>query len=363
MAKQKWKRNLKWLLLLMLPIGLGVWLLVLREQRSWLPRVIYQARHAINLVISPDGNWLAIQGGNTIKSSRTLLIDANSGVLSRTFATANPSGVMCFSSDSSQVVIGNFYKRKNEEHYQLTFTNIKSGKISKNVQLKNFSYDPFAKLIWRANSNQVFLLGETCTTIDANSGQVLRRFLLPHASSWWNDVELSPDGTTLVSVRQRKPNVPASENTAAHLWDARSGKLLRTIGQTLASSREIAFSQDGTVLAADVTLPKSSMIIQLWDVKSGKPLRNLKAPIKAATSLGLEFLDYPHKLQFSPTENLLAIPAIPDSIVLWNADTGKVERTLQGTAHTILADFCFSADGKFLVTAMNNGTITRWRIR
>ena len=360
----KLKRNLKWLLLLILPIGLGFWLLVLREQRSWLPRVIYQASHATNITMSSDGNWLAVQGGNTNKSSGTLLIDAKSGVLNHTFATANPSGVMCFSPDSSQIVIGNFYAHKNEEErYQLTFTNIKNGKIRKSSQVKNFSYDPYAKLVWRANDNWVFLLGATCIMMKANSGQVLHRFSLLRASSWWNDVELSPDGTTLASVRQRKPKVPESENTAAHLWDARDGKLLRTIGQTWASSKKIAFSHDGNLLAADVTLPKSSMTIQLWNLKTGKALRNLKAPTKAATSLGLQFFDYPRRLQFSPTENLLAIPSFPDSIVLWNADTGKVERTLKGTARTFLADFCFSSDGKFLVTAMNNGAITRWRIR
>ncbi len=105
MMNIKWKRKLKWLMLLALPIGLG---LIVREQRSWMPQVICESRGVEYIQISPDGNFLMLRQyrQSDLKLSGMRLIDVRTRVQRNVAVTEEKSGAACFSPDSQQIVQG-----------------------------------------------------------------------------------------------------------------------------------------------------------------------------------------------------------------------------------------------------------------
>lgn len=193
-----------------------------------------------------------------------------------------------------------------------------------------------------------------------------------------NAVAFSPDGKTIVS---------GSDDNTIKLWEAASGKLLRTLESHVASVFEVTFSSDSKLLASG----SSDSTIKLWDVASGKLIRILEghsgpvlavafSPDGKALASGswdgsIKLWDIVagnliHTLKghsslvisvvFSPDGKTLASGSSDKTIKLWNMASGKLRRTIEGNSSTM--DLAFSPDGKSLASGDWDGTIKLWEV-
>src|SRR5690349_14044110 len=102
-------------------------------------------------------------------------------------------------------------------------------------------------------------------------GFTLRHTLRGH-SSWISRIAWSPDGKMLSS--------PADDKRI-RLWDAQTGKHLRTLNGHSDTVWGTAWSPNGTVLVS-VSFDRT---IREWDVQTGKYLGTIKGPFSDAFSI------------------------------------------------------------------------------
>ncbi|HEB93882.1 MAG TPA: TIR domain-containing protein, partial [Gammaproteobacteria bacterium] len=168
---------------------------------------------------------------------------------------------------------------------------------------------------------------------DATTGKLLRTLERPTGPV--NAVAYSPDGKTLLS---------GSGDGTLRLWDATTGKLLRTLEGHTDSVRAVAFSPDGKTLLSG----SDDSTLRLWDATTGKPLRTLKGHTWMITSVA-----------FSPDGKTLLSGSYDSTLRLWDAVTGKPLRTLEGHIGPVNA-VAYSPDGKTLLSGSYGGTLRLW---
>jgi len=167
---------------------------------------------------------------------------------------------------------------------------------------------------------------------DASSGRPVRRFFVDHAGTV-GSIAFSPDGKQIVTATEAigggKPMV--------RLWDAASGKQIRSFEGHTNSVQSVGFSPDGK----QILTASSDRTARLWDVASGKEIR-----------------------QFGHSDVLRTAALSPDGksvltgglgVWLWDTENGKEIRPFKGEFH-IVASVAFSPSGKQLVTASVDGT-------
>lgn len=150
-------------------------------------------------------------------------------------------------------------------------------------------------------------------------------------------VAFSPDGATLAS---------GTWDEAIHLWDAKSGKLLRVFlqGQFPGMITGVYFTPDGKQLVS-CGGHFGDLNARVWDLSTGKERRRCPTPAGG-------------KIALSPDGKLLAGCGNQSSIVLWDVATAKRIRELrfEGVQDSVIA-LAFSPDGRRLVSG--GGSILR----
>ena len=156
---------------------------------------------------------------------------------------------------------------------------------------------------------------------------------------------LSPDGKMIAEVA-----VESSRAGTLRLWDTDSGQQIRKLADDLENPRCVAFTPDGTLIAANTRDPaKWGHKIVLRDVKSGKVVGELRESRLAATMLA-----------FSPDGRLLA-SAGARQIHIWNVAERKLLHSITGHEKSIQS-ICFSPNGKRLVSASVDDTLHIWDV-
>ena len=172
---------------------------------------------------------------------------------------------------------------------------------------------------------------ETVRLWDVNTRQQIKTFgidLFPLAN-----IVFSPDGKMLASGGMNGDGI---DN--AYLWDADTGKRLRTFPAHPASEHfhklsvmDVAFSPDGKVLATT----GGEHTTLLWDVNTGQQIRSLTEPIRIPPEEIRIGVDSPVVRQawsvaFSPDGNMLVTGGSHrrGSIDLWDVNTGQQIRLL-----------------------------------
>jgi len=158
-----------------------------------------------------------------------------------------------------------------------------------------------------------------------------------------NAVAFSPDGRTLAT---------ASVNQTT-LWNIADRTLHTVLADSRVFTNAVAFSPDGSTLAT-VTQPSpccppgtAGNALTLWNLNTGAPARLTK------------HTDQVLDLAFSPDGRRIATAGVDRSVIIWNATTGAVLKTLIGHTHAVNG-VEFSPDGRLLATAGHDQTVRLW---
>jgi len=163
-----------------------------------------------------------------------------------------------------------------------------------------------------------------------------------------SDCALSPDGTLLATV---------GGDDRVLLWNTSTAELTATLRGSASVIKSVAFSHDGTLLAAGCNGPEGAFgdKVQLWDVAARKLRSEFDCERTTVNSL-----------VFSPTELTLALATSSgvqaySGIQIW--DVQKAPQWKQ-TVPRLGADerFQFTPDGRALAVTASNRTLVLWSL-
>jgi WD40 repeat protein len=158
-------------------------------------------------------------------------------------------------------------------------------------------------------------------------------------------VAFSPDGQRLVS---------SCQDGTIKLWNAVTGREERTITGHSGPAFGLAFSPDGTRLAATGDIPHASGTafvageVRVWDAATGQEVLVLRG--HTATILGVAF---------SPDGRRLVTASRDARVKVWDTALGQETFTLTGHTGPVTS-VAFSADGQRIASASLDGTVKLW---
>jgi WD40 repeat protein/class 3 adenylate cyclase len=151
---------------------------------------------------------------------------------------------------------------------------------------------------------------------------------------------ISPDGT-LLAVETQQANATSAQ---VQILDVATGDTERTFNLARAGTNiittGIAFSHDGTELAACCTSPST---VEVMNVASGRQLFTAHVAGDA------------YSLAYSPTAPELAIGSSNGRIYLWNTQRGSQTAAIIAAASNVVS-VAYSTDGKLLAAGLRDGT-------
>ena len=179
---------------------------------------------------------------------------------------------------------------------------------------------------------------------DAATGRHVRSFA--DVVGEVHGVAFSPDGKTLAAAVVPFRNLPGVPNRAGgevRLWDVASGKARDPLLAVSGGLTCVAFSPDGKTVAAGTLNRK----VRRWDVLSGDEQESLVGHGSAVP------------VAFSPDGRLIASASNDGAVGIWDAATGKAKHLLRG--HTMPAwGVAFSPDSRFVASSADDSTIKVW---
>jgi WD40 repeat protein len=173
-----------------------------------------------------------------------------------------------------------------------------------------------------------------------------------------NSVAISGDASILVTgssdwrvARGRlqagsKPLGPG----AVRLWDARTGRMLRRLGDPAEQVMAVAISSDGKRVAAGCAIDGGKGAAHVWDAGTGAPIWSTNDHERDVLAVA-----------FAPDGSALATASADGTVKVRDARTGDVRRTLgdhEGGATAVT----FSPDGKRIYVGQAYGGARIWEV-
>jgi WD40 repeat protein len=149
----------------------------------------------------------------------------------------------------------------------------------------------------------------------------------------------SPDGANLATAGRN--------GQAIRIWDASTGRELKTLDDYGSGVAAITYSPDGRWLAAGF----GDGTIRLWDTATGLERVIHNKLLGAILSLA-----------FSPDSKKLASGNFNNNIGIWNVETGQELATLKGHVNRVKS-VAFSPDGSKLASGSHDETVKLWDVK
>jgi WD40 repeat protein len=178
---------------------------------------------------------------------------------------------------------------------------------------------------------------------DAATGDPVR--ILRPGLSAFTSVAFSPDGTYLAAV-QGSGDYVVKDSGVVILWEWRADREVRRLEGLTGGAHSVAFSHDGHRLAA----AGYNGIVRLWDVATGE-VRHILAG-RVGQTWGVAF---------SPDDRLLATSHGSGAIILWDTTTGELQKKFTGHRGGVTC-VAFSPDGSRLASSSHDSTARIWEI-
>jgi ankyrin repeat protein len=208
---------------------------------------------------SPDGKVIASAEKKIGERTKITIRDSSTGTALRTFATPTDVQDLRFSGDG-KILVGVIRNPNNT----LLFWDAISGEVRRSIVV----VDPgFYSVAYRNDGAMVaasageIVKNDRVDVFDPSTGKII--YSLDEHSVVFS-LAFSPDNKLLAT---------GSGDTTIKLWDAATGKLLRTMDGHSKLVRSVVFSPDGRLLASG----GGSNEIKIWSVSTGKLLVTLVA--------------------------------------------------------------------------------------
>jgi WD40 repeat protein len=309
----------------------------------------------VGMAWRPDGRSAAVACG----SLALQLWDAEKNKVLRTFGAATDNYLsVAWSPDGKTLAAGTGTK-----------TFLYDGDTGKVLR----TLDGLASAVaWGQGGKQLFTLADGIKAWDADSGALLKTITAPGARSF----AATPDGGQFISgsdatftihetatgkeVRRcdiagslppwwwaGRPLITGVGTPTLTLWDAATGKRLRSLEGHAASVATCTFSPDGKTLAT----ASYDKTVRLWDAATGKTRLTFAghtAPVVAVA--------------YSTNGKLMA-SAADKQVLVWEAGTGKLLHTLNGSKGEVTALAWAPGSTTALASASREGAVYLWNVR
>jgi WD40 repeat protein len=138
---------------------------------------------------------------------------------------------------------------------------------------------------------------------------------------------------------------------AVRLWEARTGCLLRRLGDPAEQIMAVALSPDGRRIASGGGGIGGSGIVRLWDTATGTPVWSADDHVAEVLAIA-----------YAPDASSVATAAADGLVKLRDPATGAVRQILAGHAGGATS-LAFSADGALLACGEGHGATRLWEAR
>ncbi|MCY7284608.1 MAG: caspase family protein, partial [Cyanobacteria bacterium CAN_BIN43] len=245
-----------------------------------------------------------------------------------------------------------------QQNYQLQITTARERALIAQSVLQNSNSDPMvALLIGRLAAEK----GKATYEMQASIRSALRNLRLQlelrgHKDSV-NQMVFSPEHQKLQTL------ATASADGTIRLWSLNSQTVYNTVlkplqilswaeptdqqSQAIANVTSVAYSPDGLYVAA---IAENSSQVKMWSVESGKLMLNNITGSTDAT-----------EVMFSPDGKWIISAHRDQSISIWDAATGQLEDSLPQAGD--IKSLQISPDAQFLLSTALNGTTQLWRLK
>lgn len=299
-----------------------------------------------SVAFSPDGSLIAVDKWNTVQ-----LWDVKTGQ-SKAVLTGptQPVVSVAFSPDGSLVASGSANLPPFVADPMVWLWDVKTGQPKTILQRKpdevissvGVVFSPDGKLLASAG-------GSILQVWDLTSGRIKAKLWSGDPNTSLAGLAFSPDGSLLAGA---SPGDLMHNGSAVQVWDIRSGRLKMTLGKhksDFIDGATVAFSPDGSLLAAASDSGDFGGTIRLWDVKSGKLTATLLSDVSSVKSVA-----------FSPDGSLLAA-ASGGEVILWNVETDQIAAILKGHTDRVTS-VAFSPDGTLLASGGFDHMVRLWGV-
>jgi WD40 repeat protein len=274
------------------------------------------------LALSPDKSVLAVGRGHQIQ-----LYDPQYGVRLRAF-TGHTAIIesMAFAPDGRTLATGSFR--------EVVLWDPRSGEVKQKLtgfadRVLALAFSPDGRLL--ATGGGLPAADGEVRIFEVATGKRILDLPAAHADTVFG-LCFSPDGTKLAT---------GAADRQVKIWDAATGKALKTVEGHTHHVLDVGWRADGKVLAS----AGADNAVKIWDAATGEQLRSIPGHGKQVTRLTF----------VGQSINILTCSG-DGTVRLWNADTGAAVRTIGGGSDFLYA-LAASSDGQVIVAGGEDGMV------